>query len=88
MKLHKKLHSRISRKLKKALKYGIERRIKPFHTILEAKGSDTVFKYKEYVEFKILGKITKYKLIAQRKCIKEYNNSLYETLRSYSRTIY
>ena len=67
--------ARIPRKLKKAARYGIERRIYP---TTEEKNTafGHAFIYNERVEFVIVGKPTKWKAKARLACIKEYKRQL------------
>lgn len=67
--------ARIPRKLKKAAKYGIERRIYP--TTEEQETSfGHAFIHNERVECVIVGKRTKWKAKARLVCIKEYKRQL------------
>ena len=67
--------ARIPRKLKKAARYGIERRVYP-----KTEEKDTAvghaYIYTENVKFVILGKRTKWKQKARFKIIKEYKKQL------------
>lgn len=79
--------ARIPRKLKKAARYGIERRVYP-----KAKEKDTAvghaYSYTENVEYVILGRRTKWKQKARFKIIKEYKKQLaYMWHRQYDRMI-
>ena len=67
--------ARIPRKLKKAAKYGIERRIYP---TTEEKDTDVghAYVYTENVKYVILGRRTKWKVKACFKLIKELRNNL------------
>lgn len=70
-----RFRARIPRKLKKAAKYGIERRVYP--TTEEKENSfDHAFIHKERVEFVVVGKPTKWKSKACLACIKEYKRQL------------
>ena len=67
--------ARIPRKLKKAARYGIERRIYP--TTEEQETSfGHAFIHNERVEFAIVGKPTKWKTKARLACIKELKRQL------------
>lgn len=67
--------ARIPRKLKKAARYGIERRIYP--TTEEKETSfGHAFIRNERVEFVVVGKRTKWKAKARLACIKEYKRQL------------
>ena len=61
---------RIPRKLKKAAKYGIERRVYPSDEN-EISPITLVLKYRERVKFVVIGKRTKWKLKARLACEKE-----------------
>lgn len=79
--------ARIPRKLKKAAKYGIERRVYP-----KTEEKDTAFGhayiYTENVKYVILGRRTKWKQKARFKIIKEYKKQLaYMWHRQYDRMI-
>ena len=67
--------ARIPRKLKKALRHGIERRIFPLTEEKETAFGHT-FIYNERIEFAIVGKTTKWKAKAHLACIKEYKRQL------------
>jgi hypothetical protein len=70
-----RFRARIPRKLKKAAKYGIERRVYP--TTEEKETSfDHAFIHKERVEFVVVGTPTKWKAKACLACIKEYKRQL------------
>lgn len=66
---------RIPRKLKKAARYGIERRI---YLTTEEKDTDVghAYVYTENVKYLILGRRTKWKVKACFKLIKEYKKQL------------
>ena len=66
---------RIPRKLKKAVKYGIERRIYPTTEEKETAYGHT-FIHTEKVEYVIVGKSTKWKAKARLALIKEYKRQL------------
>ena len=61
--------ARIPRKLKKAAKYGVERRI--YQDENEISPITLVLKYRERVKFVVVGKRTKWKLKARLACEKE-----------------
>lgn len=67
--------ARIPRKLKKAARYGIERRIYPTTQETET-AYGHAFIHNERVEFAIVGKRTKWKLKARLACIKELKRQL------------
>lgn len=78
--------ARIPRKLKKAAKYGIERRIYP--TTEEQETSFChAFIHNERVEYVIAGKRTKWKAKARLACIKEYKRQLAYMWMQSNRTI-
>lgn len=60
---------RIPRKLKKAAKYGVERRV--YQDENEISPITLVLKYRERVKFVVVGKRTKWKLKARLACEKE-----------------
>lgn len=66
---------RIPRKLKKAARYGIERRVYPTTEEKET-AFGHAFIYNERVEFVIVGKPTKWKAKARLVSIKEYKRQL------------
>lgn len=79
--------TRIPRKLKKAARYGIERRIYPTTEEKETAFGHS-FIYNERVEYVILGRRTKWKVKACFKLIKEYKRQLaYMWHRQYDRMI-
>lgn len=51
--------ARIPRKLKKAAKYGVEKRVHPTEIKTSVVPSDMIFKYDEKVEYLIIGRRTK-----------------------------
>ena len=61
--------ARIPRKLKKAAKYGVERRV--YQDENEISPITLVLKYRERVKFVVVGKRTKWKLKARLACEKE-----------------
>lgn len=67
--------TRIPRKLKKAAKYGIERRIYPTTEEQEISFGHA-FIHNERVEYVIVGKRTKWKAKARLACIIEYKRQL------------
>lgn len=69
---------RIPRKLKKAAKYGVERRVYPTEIKKSVVSSGTIFKYDEKVEYLIIGRRTKWKLKARSEIIKEHKRILVE----------
>ncbi len=69
---------RVPRKLKKAAKYGVERRVYPTEIKKSVVSSDTIFKYDEKVEYLIIGRRTKWKLKARSEIIKERKRILVE----------
>ena len=60
---------RIPRKLKKAAKYGVERRV--YQDENEISPITLVLKYRERVKFVVVGKRTKWKHNACRACMRE-----------------
>lgn len=60
---------RIPRKLKKAAKYGVERRV--YQDENEISPITLVLKYRERVKFVVVGKRTKWKLKARLACEKK-----------------
>ena len=71
----RRFKARIPRKLKKAAKYGIERRV--FPTTEEKETSfGHAFIHNERVELVVVGKPTKWKAKARLAWIKEYNRQL------------
>lgn len=79
--------ARIPRKLKKAAKFGIERRV--YQKTEEKKTAvDHAYIYTENVKYVILGRRTKWKVKACFKLIKEYKRQLaYMWHRQYDRMI-
>lgn len=67
--------ARIPRKLKKAAKYGVERRIYPTTQETETAYGHVYF-HDERIEFAIIGRQTKWKVKARFKIIKEYKKKL------------
>lgn len=67
--------ARIPRKLKKALRHGIERRIFPSTEEMET-AFGHAFIHNERVEYVIVGKRTKWKAKARLACIKELKRQL------------
>lgn len=67
--------ARIPRKLKKAARYGIERRIYPTTEEKETAFGHTLH-YTEKVAFVIVGKRTKWKVKAYFACVKEHKRQL------------
>ena len=79
--------ARIPRKLKKAARYGIERRIYPTTEEKETAFGHS-FIYNERVEYVIVGRRTKWKARARLAAIKEYKRHLaYMWHRQYDRMI-
>lgn len=79
--------ARIPRKLKKAARYGIERRVYP-KTERMTQPLVMHTSYTENVEYVILGRRTKWKQKARFKIIKEYKKQLaYMWHRQYDRMI-
>ena len=70
--------ARIPRKLKKAAKYGVEKRVYPTEIKKSVVPSDMIFKYDEKVEYLIIGRRTKWKLKARYEIIKEHKRILVE----------
>lgn len=68
--------ARIPRKLKKAAKYGVEKRVYPTEIKKSVVPSDMIFKYDEKVEYLIIGRRTKWKVKACFKLIKEHKRQL------------
>lgn len=66
---------RIPRKLKKAARYGVERRIYPTTEEKETAFGHTLH-YTEKVAYVIIGKRTKWKVKACFACVKEYKQQL------------
>ena len=73
--------ARIPRKLKKAAKYGIERRVYPTTGEKETAFGHEFF-YEEMVEYVIVGKRTKWKAKARLACIKVYKRHTYMWMQS------
>lgn len=67
--------ARIPRKLKKAAKFGIERRVYPKTEEKNTAVGHALIHY-ERVEFVVVGKPTKWKAKARLALIKEYNRQL------------
>ena len=65
---------RLPRKLKKAAKFGIERRVYPNKIRIYIR--DYKFVYEENVEYVIVGRRTKWKARARLAAIKEYKRHL------------
>lgn len=65
---------RIPRKLKKAAKYGVERRV--YQDENEISPITLVLKYRERVKFVVVGKCTKWKQKACLACMREERRSL------------
>lgn len=68
-------NTRIPRKLKKAARYGVERRVYPTTEEKET-AFGHAFIHNERVEFVIVGKPTKWKAKARLALIKEYKRQL------------
>lgn len=66
--------ARIPRKLKKAAKYGVKRNVYPAQTRIYVR--DDKFVYQENVEYVIVGRRTKWKVMARFAAIKEYKRYL------------
>ena len=71
----RRFKARIPRKLKKAARYGIERRIYPTTEEKETSLRYALI-YNERVEYAIVGKRTKWKVKARFACINEYKRQL------------
>ena len=67
--------ARIPRKLKKAARYGIERRVYPTTQETETAYGHVYF-HDERIEFAIIGRQTKWKVKARLACIKELKRQL------------
>ena len=67
--------ARIPRKLKKAARYGIERRVYPTTQETETAYGHVYF-HDERIEFAIIGRQTKWKVKARLDCIKELKRQL------------